>query len=130
MSNDGGINKAAILMLALGESEAAEVMKYLGPREVLDGRDRLRAERERDLGAAFQIADDLLDATATPEEAGKRTGKDAEAGKATLVSLLGPERARIQAERLVAQAKTHLDVFGERADLLRMLADFVIERRS
>ena len=51
----------------------------------------------RDLGAAFQIADDLLDATATPEEAGKRTGKDAEAGKATLVSLLGPERARIQA---------------------------------
>jgi farnesyl diphosphate synthase len=84
----------------------------------------------REIGAAFQIADDLLDATVTAEEAGKRTGKDAEAGKATLVSLLGLDRARLQAERLVAQAKSHLDVFGERADLLRMLADFVIERRS
>ncbi len=84
----------------------------------------------RDLGAAFQIADDLLDATASAEEAGKRTGKDAEAGKATLIGLLGLDRARVQAERLVAQAKGHLDGFGEKADLLRLLADFVITRRS
>ncbi|HYZ33219.1 MAG TPA: farnesyl diphosphate synthase [Crenalkalicoccus sp.] len=84
----------------------------------------------RDLGAAFQIADDLLDATATAEQTGKRTGKDAAAGKATLVGLLGLERARAQAERLVAQAKGHLDGFGERAVLLSMLADFSIERRS
>jgi farnesyl diphosphate synthase len=84
----------------------------------------------RELGAAFQIADDLLDATASADEAGKRTGKDAEAGKATLVGLLGPERARLQAERLVAQAKAHLDGFTERVDLLRMLADFTIQRRS
>lgn len=84
----------------------------------------------RDLGAAFQIADDLLDATASAEETGKRTGKDAEAGKATLVGLLGLERARMQAERLVDQAKDHLDSFGERADLLRRLADFVIARRN
>ena len=64
------------------------------------------------------------------EETGKATGKDAAAGKATLVSLLGLERARLQAERLVAQAKDHLDGFGARGDLLRMLADFTIERRS
>ncbi len=84
----------------------------------------------RDVGAAFQIADDLLDLTATPEEAGKRTAKDAEAGKATLVGLLGPDRARAQAERLVDQAIRHLDSFGERADNLRMLAQYVLGRRS
>jgi len=84
----------------------------------------------RELGAAFQIADDLLDVTATAEEAGKATGKDAGAGKATLVSLLGLERARIQAERLAAQAGHHLDTFGERADLLRALAHYAIARRS
>jgi farnesyl diphosphate synthase len=84
----------------------------------------------REIGAAFQIADDLLDLTATPEEAGKATGKDAGAGKATLLGLLGPERARAQAERLVEQAKTHLDSFDERADLLRALADHVIRRKN
>jgi farnesyl diphosphate synthase len=84
----------------------------------------------RDLGAAFQIADDLLDATATAAEVGKATGKDAGAGKATLVGLLGVDRARLQAERLIAQAKGHLDSFGDKAELLRLLADFVIARRT
>ncbi|MBR0647571.1 polyprenyl synthetase family protein [Plastoroseomonas hellenica] len=84
----------------------------------------------RDLGAAFQIADDLLDLTATPEQAGKATGKDAAAGKATLLGLLGPERAKLQAERLAQQAAHHLDSFGERADLLRALATYAIERRN
>jgi farnesyl diphosphate synthase len=84
----------------------------------------------RDIGAAFQIADDLLDATATPAETGKRTGKDAAAGKATLLGILGLERARMQAERLVDQARHHLDSLGERADLLRDLAGYTIERKN
>ena len=84
----------------------------------------------RELGAAFQIADDILDATASTAETGKRTGKDAEAGKATLVGLLGLDRAKVQAERLAEQAAAHLDSFGERADLLRMLAAYTTARRS
>lgn len=84
----------------------------------------------RDVGAAFQIADDLLDATASAAETGKRTGKDAEAGKATLVTLLGIDRARLQAERLAEQAIRHLDSFGERADLLRALAAYTVQRKS
>ena len=84
----------------------------------------------RDVGAAFQIADDLLDATASAAETGKRTGKDAEAGKATLVTLLGVERARLQAERLAEQAIRHLDSFGDRADLLRALAAYTVQRKS
>jgi farnesyl diphosphate synthase len=83
----------------------------------------------RDLGAAFQIADDLLDALGSSAEIGKTAGKDAAVGKATLVSILGAERARAQAERLGAQAAAHLDSFGERAELLRQLAAYVVARR-
>ena len=84
----------------------------------------------RDLGAAFQIADDLLDAEGTAVETGKTTGKDAAAGKATLVAVLGVERARAQAEVLAAQAGRHLDGFDARADYLRQLAAYVVSRRN
>jgi farnesyl diphosphate synthase len=90
----------------------------------------LLAAYGRDLGAAFQIADDLLDAEGSAEETGKRTGKDQVAGKATMVAVLGIERARVQADILARQAAAHLDSFGARAGLLRALASFVVARRN
>jgi farnesyl diphosphate synthase len=82
----------------------------------------------RNIGLAFQIADDLIDHTGDEVSAGKPTGKDAHAGKATFVSLLGEERARQQAGLLVDQAVEHLSSHGSEADLLRAIARFAIER--
>ncbi|TAN46137.1 MAG: polyprenyl synthetase family protein [Rhodospirillales bacterium] len=85
-----------------------------------------------DLGLVFQITDDLLDVEASAEEMGKKTGKDADQGKATFVSLLGVERARSQAQALGEQAIKHLEGFGssEPAELLRDTVRYVLERRN
>lgn len=83
-----------------------------------------------DLGLAFQITDDLLDATGAEVAAGKRLRKDATAGKATFVSVLGADAARRQARLLADQAIQHLESFSDKADLLRAAADFVINRTS
>ncbi len=80
------------------------------------------------LGLAFQIVDDLLDSLSTPEALGKPTGQDSIAGKATFVGQLGIEGAREMATRLVEQACASLEIFGERAEILRDTATFVLER--
>jgi farnesyl diphosphate synthase len=82
----------------------------------------------RNIGLAFQIADDLIDHSGSADVAGKPTGQDADAGKATFVSLLGEERARQQAALLVDQAIEHLSDHGDEADLLRAIARFAAER--
>ena len=81
-----------------------------------------------DIGLAFQIADDLIDHSGDAAAAGKRLQKDADAGKATFVSLMGEDRARQQAAMLVEQAIAHLKDHGEKADLLRAIARYVTER--
>jgi farnesyl diphosphate synthase len=83
-----------------------------------------------DLGLAFQIIDDLLDHEGTEAEVGKPLQRDAEAGKATFVTILGAERARAQAHLLSEQAIRHLHVFDGRAKDLEAVARFVVERRN
>ena len=83
-----------------------------------------------ELGLAFQITDDLLDAVGNETDVGKAVGKDADAGKATFVSALGVEGARQEARRVTDSALSRLDPFGARADELRSVAEFVLARNS
>jgi len=82
------------------------------------------------LGLAFQVADDLLDLTATTADLGKRAGKDAAAGKATLPALLGVEEARRRADDYCEEALQAFAGLGDRAEALRALARFVVSRRK
>jgi len=107
-------------------ASAVEAGAILG-RVPVEGRTGLRGYA-RDVGLAFQIADDLLDHEGDEAKMGKRLHKDADAGKETFLSLLGVDRAREQARMLVAQALTHLNSYGPEADLLREIARFTLER--
>ena len=95
----------------LGQADPAPLSRYAGA-----------------LGLAFQIADDILDETGDEATAGKRLQKDAAAGKATFVSLLGLDGARARARALVEEAEAALAPFGSRAEALREAARFVISR--
>jgi len=103
--------------------EMGAILGHVAP----EGRLHLRAYA-RDIGLAFQIADDLLDELGDETLAGKALRKDGEQGKQTFVSLMGIDQARAQAQMLVDQAVGHLVSYGEEAGLLRALARFIVER--
>jgi farnesyl diphosphate synthase len=103
--------------------EMGAILGHLPP----EGRTHLRGYA-RDIGLAFQIVDDIMDVEGDEELAGKALGKDAAAGKATFVSLMGLDRAKQQAAALVDQALAHLASHGAEAELLRAIARYVLER--
>ncbi|HUI97764.1 MAG TPA: farnesyl diphosphate synthase [Xanthobacteraceae bacterium] len=82
------------------------------------------------VGQAFQIADDLLDIEGDAATVGKQTGKDAAAGKATIVGVLGIAKSKERLRALVEEASSALAPFGERADVLKLAARFVAERQT
>jgi farnesyl diphosphate synthase len=83
-----------------------------------------------EIGLAFQIADDVLDATATSAELGKTAGRDKQLAKSTYVGLMGVEGARAEAERLARTAVGHLEAAGVPAGALGALAGYIVTRKS
>ena len=82
------------------------------------------------IGLAFQVADDILDVTASTEDLGKTAGKDEDTDKTTYPKLLGLDGAKAEAQRLIDVAKEALAPFGERAAALNAIADYIIDRKN
>jgi len=94
-----------------------------------EDRERMRTYADR-VGLAFQIADDILDVESSPEQLGKATQKDAEAGKATFIDLFGLDGAKARASALADEAVGALSSYGSKADSLREAARFIVERKN
>lgn len=138
---EGRFAGGAPLALALAEIRDLQAMKtgallaaavdmgaLLGGAD--DAQRRALAAYGRALGAAFQIADDILDLEGSVETVGKAVGKDTGAGKATLVAALGREAAGELLTNLVAEAEDALSIFGTKAEVLAEAARFVANRKS
>ncbi len=111
-------------LMAFACEAGAIIGKAGGPQK------RALCNYAHDLGLAFQVTDDILDVEADPQDTGKDTGKDVDAGKATFVSAMGKEQAKERADMLVHQAIGHLKIFEGRAEMLKELALYVLERRA
>jgi farnesyl diphosphate synthase len=141
LAAEGRFDDGKPQQLAVGEITTLQAMKtgallrfacLAGPMLGEAGADKRKAVEDygRALGEAFQIADDLLDVEGDAATVGKSTGKDAAAGKATFVGVLGVARARARLAALVTDAESALEPFGPEAALLRAAARFVAERRA
>lgn len=111
-------------LMAFACEAGAIIGKAGGPQK------RALCNYAHDLGLAFQVTDDILDVEADPQDTGKDTRKDADAGKATFVSAMGKEQAKERADMLIHQAIGHLKIFEGRAEMLKELALYVLERRA
>jgi farnesyl diphosphate synthase len=105
--------------------EGGAILAQAGAKD----RERMRTYADK-VGLAFQIADDILDVESSPEQLGKATQKDAEAGKATFIDLFGLDGAKARASALADEAIDALSPYGSKADVLREAARFIVERKN
>ncbi len=122
-------------ILALQERKTGALIEFsciAGPLLADAGVDQVQALKRfgHALGLIFQITDDLLDVEGSAAEMGKAVGKDADRGKGTLVGLMGLDGARAEARKLSQEASSALETFGEAANLLKTVTDFVLDRRN
>jgi len=82
------------------------------------------------LGLCFQIVDDILDLTGDAKKLGKKVGRDSELNKATYPAFMGLENARLEAQKVADKAKSYLQIFGDKAQTLKNLLDFIIARQN
>ncbi|MGB7288146.1 MAG: polyprenyl synthetase family protein [Salaquimonas sp.] len=120
-------------ILRLQSMKTGALLRFAGEAGAILGgasnEDRLRlAEFGRKIGQAFQLTDDILDVTSTTQEMGKKVAKDAAAGKGTLVSLWGLDKARKRAGEIADEAEAFLEPFGDRAEVLKQCARYIVER--